>query len=86
MRGARHHRWHHRLLTVRCPPGGILKKSATARGIFVGSRADFVHMNEFIARHRLHPLVDRVYPIEQYFRRCKRWRQDSFMGKIVLTF
>ncbi len=65
---------------------GLLKKSATARGIFVGSRADFVRMNEFIARHGLHPLVDRVYPIEQYSQALQAMASGNFMGKIVLTF
>jgi NADPH:quinone reductase-like Zn-dependent oxidoreductase len=65
---------------------GILKKSATAQGIFVGSRADYVRMNEFMARHRLHPLVDRVYPMEQYTQALQAMASGSFMGKIVLTF
>jgi NADPH:quinone reductase-like Zn-dependent oxidoreductase len=65
---------------------GILKKSATAQGIFVGSRADYVRMNEFMARHRLHPLVDRVYPIEHYPEALQAMASGSFMGKIVLTF
>jgi NADPH:quinone reductase-like Zn-dependent oxidoreductase len=65
---------------------GLLKKSATAQGIFVGSRADFVRMNEFIARHRLRPLVDRVYPIKQYSEALQAMASGNFMGKIVLTF
>jgi NADPH:quinone reductase-like Zn-dependent oxidoreductase len=65
---------------------GVLKKSATAKGIFVGSHADFIRMNEFIARHRLHPLVDRVYPIEQYSEALQAMSTGNFMGKIVLTF
>jgi NADPH:quinone reductase-like Zn-dependent oxidoreductase len=65
---------------------GLLKKSATAQGIFVGSRADYIRMNEFIARHRLRPLVDRVYPIEQYSEALRAMASGNFMGKIVLTF
>lgn len=68
------------------PAWGILKKSATAEGIFVGSRADYIRMNEFIARHRLRPLVDRVYPIEQYSEALQAMASGGFMGKIVLTF
>jgi NADPH:quinone reductase-like Zn-dependent oxidoreductase len=68
------------------PAWGILKKSATAEGIFVGSRADYIRMNEFMARHRLRPLVDRVYPIDQYHEALQAMASGSFMGKIVLTF
>ncbi|MFC4309395.1 NAD(P)-dependent alcohol dehydrogenase [Steroidobacter flavus] len=65
---------------------GLLKKSATAKGIFVGSRADYLRMNEFIARHHLRPLIDRVYPIEQYKEALQAMAAGNFMGKIVLTF
>lgn len=65
---------------------GLLKKSATTRGIFVGSRADYLRMNEFMARHRLRPLVDRVYPIERYTEALQAMTSGAFMGKIVLTF
>ncbi|WP_161965749.1 zinc-dependent alcohol dehydrogenase family protein [Steroidobacter cummioxidans] len=65
---------------------GILKKSASAQGIFVGSRADYLRMNEFMLRHRLHPLVDRTYPIEQYADALQAMASGNFMGKIVLTF
>ncbi|WP_232831237.1 zinc-dependent alcohol dehydrogenase family protein [Peristeroidobacter agariperforans] len=68
------------------PAWGILKKSATAEGIFVGSRADYVRMNAFMARHRLRPLIDRVYPIEQYSEALRAMASGGFMGKIVLTF
>lgn len=65
---------------------GLLKKSATAQGIFVGSRADFVRMNAFMSRHRLRPLIDRAYPIEQYAEALDAMASGRFMGKIVLTF
>jgi NADPH:quinone reductase-like Zn-dependent oxidoreductase len=65
---------------------GLLKKSAVARGIFVGSRADFVRMNEFMGRHKLRPLIDRTYPIEKYAEALDAMASGNFMGKIVLTF
>lgn len=65
---------------------GILKKSATVRGIFLGSRADYVRMNEFMARNKLRPLIDRVYPVEQYEEALRAMASGNFMGKIVLTF
>jgi NADPH:quinone reductase-like Zn-dependent oxidoreductase len=68
------------------PSWGLLKKSATARGIFVGSRADFLRMNSFMTRHQLRPLIDRIYPIEQYAEALTLMASGNFMGKIVLTF
>jgi NADPH:quinone reductase-like Zn-dependent oxidoreductase len=68
------------------PSWGLLRKSAVARGIFVGSHADFMRMNEFMVRHRLRPLIDRTYPIEKYAEALDTMASGSFMGKIVLTF
>jgi NADPH:quinone reductase-like Zn-dependent oxidoreductase len=68
------------------PSSGLLKKSATARGIFVGSRADYLRMNAFMGKHKLRPLIDRVYPIEHYDQALQSMASGDFMGKIVLTF
>jgi NADPH:quinone reductase-like Zn-dependent oxidoreductase len=62
----------------------LIGKTARAQGIFVGSRADFLRMNTFIARHRLHPVVDRVVPLEQYADALKQMESGNFVGKIVL--
>lgn len=68
------------------PAWGLLKKSATARGVFVGSRADYLRMNAFMVDHKLRPLIDRTYPIEQYAEALQLMAAGNFMGKIVLTF
>jgi NADPH:quinone reductase-like Zn-dependent oxidoreductase len=62
----------------------LIGKSARAQGIFVGSRADFLRMNAFIARQRLHPVVERVLPLEQYADALKQMESGNFVGKIVL--
>ena len=63
---------------------GLLKKSAHAQGVFVGSRADLVRMNVFMSKHRLHPIIDRVYPLEQFDEALKHMKSGNFVGKIVL--
>jgi NADPH:quinone reductase-like Zn-dependent oxidoreductase len=68
------------------PAWVLLRKSGAARGIFVGSRADYERMNQFMAKHQLRPLIDRVYPIEQYAEALQLMASGNFMGKIVLTF
>ena len=68
------------------PAWGLLKKSATARGIFVGSRADYERMNAFMAKHRLRPLIDKTFAIERHDQALRLMASGNFMGKIVLTF
>ena len=66
------------------PAYGLVKKAAGAQAIWVGSRADFVRMNAFIAQHHLHPVIDRVFAFEQYREALKSLQSGHFVGKIVL--
>lgn len=66
------------------PAAGLLLKAADARGVNVGSRADYLRMSAFIAKHQLHPVIDRVFPFEQYDEALKYLATGSFVGKIVL--
>lgn len=66
------------------PSLGLLMKSASAQGIFVGSRADYGRMSAFITKHRLHPVIDRVFPLEQYDEALKHMASGNFVGKIVI--
>jgi NADPH:quinone reductase-like Zn-dependent oxidoreductase len=43
----------------------ILMRQVRVQGIFVGDREGFEAMNRAIEQHRLHPVVDRVFPFEQ---------------------
>jgi NADPH:quinone reductase-like Zn-dependent oxidoreductase len=75
-------------LTGEAPPipvGSLVGSGATASGIYVGSRADFEAMNEFISRHQLHPVVDRVFSFEQAPEAFEFMATGSYMGKIVIT-
>ena len=64
---------------------GLLKKSARAQGVFVGSRADYLRMNAFISAHRLHPVIDRVFPLAQVDDALQALASGRFVGKIVLV-
>lgn len=66
------------------PSLGLLMKTARAQGVFVGSRADYLKMTEFITRHRLRPVVDREFPFEQYPQALQLMQSGDFVGKIVL--
>jgi NADPH:quinone reductase-like Zn-dependent oxidoreductase len=43
------------------PAVQLLGLSATVHGITVGSREHFEQMNAFISKHRIHPIIDRVF-------------------------
>jgi NADPH:quinone reductase-like Zn-dependent oxidoreductase len=66
------------------PAVNLLMKSARAQGIYVGSRADYLRMSEFITRHRVRPVIDRVFPLEQFEEALKLMESGNFVGKIVL--
>jgi NADPH:quinone reductase-like Zn-dependent oxidoreductase len=66
------------------PVGGLLGLTASVSGIYVGSRADFEALNEFVAKHRLKPVVDRVFPLEEAPAAFAAMEQEDFVGKIVI--
>ncbi|MNC12448.1 alcohol dehydrogenase [compost metagenome] len=64
---------------------GILQKAATVRGSQVGNRDHFEKMNRAIAHHRLHPVIDRVFPLDRIgeaFALLVEGKQ--YFGKIVV--
>jgi NADPH:quinone reductase-like Zn-dependent oxidoreductase len=66
------------------PAVALLGKTARAQGVFVGSRADLLRMNAFIAAHHLHPVIDRVFPLAQFDSALKYMDAGNFIGKVVL--
>jgi NADPH:quinone reductase-like Zn-dependent oxidoreductase len=63
---------------------GLLNKTASARGVFVGSRADYLRMSKFIVEHQLHPVIDRVFPLDQYEAALEHLRTGNPVGRVVL--
>lgn len=66
------------------PAWGLLMRAASAQAVFVGSRADYLRMLAFMKAHRLHPLIERIYPLEEYEEALKLMATGKFTGKIVL--
>jgi len=62
----------------------LILKRARAQGIYVGSRADYLRMSEFITAHKLKPVIEREFPFEQYQDALKLLESGNFVGKIVL--
>ena len=62
-----------------------LPNGSSVTNIFVGSREDFEAMNDFLIEHRLHPVIDRVFPFEQAPAAYEYMQSGAHMGKIVIT-
>jgi NADPH:quinone reductase-like Zn-dependent oxidoreductase len=68
------------------PAVDLLMRRASAQGIYVGSRADYMQMSAFITRHELKPVIEREFPVERYEEALKLLESGGFVGKIVLNF
>jgi NADPH:quinone reductase-like Zn-dependent oxidoreductase len=63
---------------------GLLNRTASARGVYVGSRADYLRMSTFIVQHRIHPVIDKVFPLDQYEAALEHLRNGNPVGRVVL--
>lgn len=66
------------------PTDAIMWINATASGVYVGSRADFEAMNDFISKHKLRPIIDRVFEFEQAAEAHAYLESGNFVGKVVI--
>jgi NADPH:quinone reductase-like Zn-dependent oxidoreductase len=67
------------------PAMGMIEKVAVARGVFGGSRADFLRMCRFMERHRVHPVISHVYAFDDYQQAFGALKSGNVFGKIVLV-
>lgn len=67
------------------PARALLLANATASGIYVGSRANFEAMSAFIERHRIRPVVDRVYELDDALAAYQRIDAGQHLGKVVIS-
>ncbi|MFZ5496410.1 MAG: zinc-binding dehydrogenase [Verrucomicrobiota bacterium] len=71
------------------PPGLDLRKcffrQINLLGTTMGSPADFAGMSAFVARHRIVPVVDRVFPLAETEQALRRMEAAAQFGKIVLA-
>ena len=64
----------------------LLMKGARLQGIFVGSREMFEHMNKTITTHKITPVVDKVFKVDEIKEALEMLVSGSHFGKIVLRF
>ncbi|HEV7138817.1 MAG TPA: NAD(P)-dependent alcohol dehydrogenase [Steroidobacteraceae bacterium] len=66
------------------PARMLMHANATVSGIYVGSRANFEAMNAFIERHRIRPVIDRVYALDEALAAYERVDAGRHLGKVVI--
>jgi len=65
-------------------PDALSAVQGSATQIYVGSRADFEAMNDFIAKHKLKPVIDKVFPFEDAKAAFDYLESGSHFGKVVV--
>ncbi len=65
-------------------PTALLHRSATLRGVYVGSRAMFEAMNRLVDVNRIRPVIDRVFPFDEAKDAYRALSQADHVGKIVI--
>ncbi len=48
------------------------------------TRADFEAMNRFMSEHKIRPVIDRMFPLEQAPQAFAFMDNGSYLGKIVI--
>jgi len=66
------------------PVGALMGLNATASGIYVGSRSDFEALNAFLAQHKIKPIVDKVFDLEEAPAAFAAMDSGDFFGKVVI--
>jgi NADPH:quinone reductase-like Zn-dependent oxidoreductase len=66
------------------PVMALIGGLATASGIYVGSREHFEAMNRFIEQHRIRPVVDRVFTVDEAAQAYDHLEQGRHFGKVVI--
>ncbi len=66
------------------PVSALMGLNATASGIYVGSRADFEALNAFLTEHKIKPIVDKVFELEEAPAAFAAMDSGDFFGKVVI--
>ena len=71
------------------PKGMDMRKSFFRQinllGTTMGSPQDFAGMTQFVAQHKIVPIVDRVFPLDQADAALRHMEAGAQFGKLVLT-
>ena len=67
------------------PLRAVIGPMVRIQGIAVGSRARFEAMNRAIEQHRLRPVVDQTFALEQAAEAFRHMERGAHFGKIAIT-
>ncbi|MBK8556211.1 MAG: zinc-binding dehydrogenase [Lewinellaceae bacterium] len=65
-------------------PQILFWKQISLLGSTMGSNAEFRKMLQFVAQHQIHPVIDRVFPLEQGNEALAHLERGDQFGKVVL--
>ncbi len=63
----------------------IIIKKLSVIGIYVGSRQDTIQMIDFFEKHKIRPIIDRVFPFDQIPKALNYLEKEDHFGKIVIS-
>jgi len=63
----------------------IFYRQITLCGSTMGSPREFRTLLRFLEDYRIHPVIDKVFPFEEFPRALERMEKGEQMGKIVLS-
>jgi NADPH:quinone reductase-like Zn-dependent oxidoreductase len=66
------------------PPGSINAKMLHVHGMYCGSRDDFMNMNDFIAKHRIRPVIGEAFAMPEADRAVEFLQSGRHFGKIAI--
>ena len=66
------------------PVFALMGRNASASGLYVGSRADFEALNAFVEKHRLKPVIDKVFEYENAAAAFDYMDSGALFGKVVI--
>lgn len=55
-------------------------------GSTMGNDQEFIEMVDFYNRHKLHPVIDQVFELNEYLEAFDRFKAQDHYGKIVIKF
>ena len=64
----------------------LIHQQATIRGLEVGGTHQFIEMNREIENQNLHPVIDRIFPLEQIQEALLYLEKGLHFGKVVVSF
>jgi NADPH:quinone reductase-like Zn-dependent oxidoreductase len=70
--------------TAEIPLPLIFMQNVRVQGILVGPRESFEALNRAVAFHHLHPVIDRVFPLEEVRAAFEHMRAGGHLGKVCV--